>query len=161
MNLVHNWDNRAIVTTASIAKMKYSQRDLITENMKPIYDALKKGKHLQTVKGQFVRYFELAAAQPVRCYELHGQAIETLLAQVVGDMKPKELKEKIDSSTLGTLNKYLAMLRTFITEEMDEKLSCVLEATNAQPPVPSPPPHPFPPPHVTQGRPSQKILTRC
>ena len=143
MNFVHNWDNRAIVSTASIAKMKYSQRDLITENMKPIYDALKKEQHLKTVKGQFVRYYEMAAAQPVRCYELHGKAIETLLAQVVGDMKPKELKERIDSSTLGTLNKFLNMLRTFVAEEMDEKLSCVLGATHTQPP-PVPSRHPLP-----------------
>ena len=123
-NLVHNWDNRAIVTASTIAKMKYSQRDLITENMKPITDVLKKTQHLATVKGQFRGYFESAASEPVRCYEKHGEAIATLMKQSVGDMTPKELKVKINESSLGKLNKYLGMLRTFVAEEMDEKIRC-------------------------------------
>ena len=42
MNFVHNWENKSIIAPATIAKMIYSQRDLITENMKPIHDALKR-----------------------------------------------------------------------------------------------------------------------
>ena len=64
----------------------------------------------------------MASSQPVRCYEMHGQSIESLLKSVVGDMTPKELKEKQNDSSLGKLNKYLGMLRTFITEEMDAKI---------------------------------------
>ena len=122
LNLVHNWDNRGIVSAATIAKMKHSQRDLITENLKPIHDALSKGRHLTTVKGQFRSYFETAASAPVCCYETNGKSIETLLGQVVGDMQPKELKVKVNDSTIGKLNKYLVMLRTFVSEEMDAKI---------------------------------------
>ena len=122
MNLVHSWDNRSVVTASSIAKMKHSQRDLITENMKPIHDALAKKKHRCTVKGQFTSYFESAASNPVYCYEKNGKSIETLLGQVVGDMMPKDLKTTVNDSTLGKLNKYLGMLRTFVTEEMDSKI---------------------------------------
>ena len=49
LNYVHNWDNRAVVSASTISKMKYSQRDMITENMKPILDELKKKHHLSTV----------------------------------------------------------------------------------------------------------------
>jgi hypothetical protein len=68
LNLVHNWDNRSIVSAATISKMKHSQRDLITENMKPIHDVLSKAKHLSTVKGQMRGYFESAASEPVRSH---------------------------------------------------------------------------------------------
>ena len=122
MNLVHNWENRSVVSASTIARMKHSQRDLITECMKPIYDVLKKSQHLATVKGQFRGYFEKAAAEPVRCWEEHGTAIETLMQQTVGDMTAKDLKAKVNDSTLGKLNKYLNMLRTFVQEEMDAKI---------------------------------------
>ena len=123
MNLVHNWDNRSIVSATTIATMKYSQRDMITETMKPILHALKTPQHLNTVKGQLRSYFESAAAEPVCCFEKNGQAIEALLEQSVGGMVPKEFKQTINGSTLGKLNKYVGMLRTFVSEEMDEKLS--------------------------------------
>jgi hypothetical protein len=123
LNLVHNWENRAVVSAKTIAQMKYSQRDLITANMIPILHALKTPQHLNTVKGQFRGYFEMAASEPVRCYEENGKAIDTLLEQSVGGMAPKELKQTVNDSTLGKLNKYVGMLRTFVTEEMDEKLS--------------------------------------
>ena len=124
MNFVHNWENKSIIAPATIAKMIYSQRDLITENMKPIHDALKKEHHLKTVKGQFKGYFETAVSEPVLCWEKNGQAIETLINQTVGDMNPKDLKKTINDSTVGKLNTYLDMLRTFVAEEMDEKIRC-------------------------------------
>ena len=105
--------------------MKHSQRDLITENMKPIFNALHAENHMTTVKGQFRGYFEMAAAEPVRCYETNGEKIEKLLHDTIGEMKPKEFKTKINDSTLGKLNKYLGMLRTFVMDEMDEKIMCV------------------------------------
>ena len=42
MNLVHAWDNRAILKQTTINTMKRSQRDMITEQMIPILDAIKK-----------------------------------------------------------------------------------------------------------------------
>ena len=118
MNYVHNWENRTVVSASTIAKMKYSQRDMITENMRPIVRALNEKHDLKTVKTQFRGYFE-SCMEPVRCMEINGKNIESLLARVVGDMTPKELKSKVNDSTLGKLNKYLHMLRTFMTEEMD------------------------------------------
>ena len=132
MNFVHSWDNRAIVSASTIAKMKYSQRDLITECMKPIYDELKKAKHLSTVKGQFRTYFESAAAEPVRCYEKNSEAILTLLKYNVGDLTAKELKTKVNDSQIGKLNKYLGMLRTFVAEEMDAKIRCALRGAGGR-----------------------------
>ena len=131
LNLVHNWDNRAVVPQSTINKMKLSQKDLITETMKPVSDVLKKKRDLVTVKGQFRSLFETAAAAPFACYETNGKSIESLLTRVVGDMTPKELKAKINESTLGSLNKYLGMLRTFVAEEMDAKIRCA----TACPPV--------------------------
>ena len=133
MNFVHNWENKSIIAPATIAKMTYSQRDLITDNMKPIHDALKKQHHLKTVKGQFKGYFETAISDPVLCWERNGQAIETLINQTVGDMNPKDLKKTINDSTVGKLNKYLDMLRTFVAEEMDEKIRC---GSCCHPPIP-------------------------
>jgi hypothetical protein len=125
MNLAHNWDNRSIVTAATISKMKHSMKDLITENIKPILDVLKSPKHLQTVKGTFVNYFSASAADPVRCYEAHGTAIETLMTHTLGGMLPKDFKTTINDSTLGKLNRYLAILRTFFAEETDAKIRCM------------------------------------
>ena len=122
MNLIHNWENRAVVPASTIAKMKYSQRDLITENMKPIYDELKKKQHLNTVKGRFSHLFETAVTEPVRCYEKNGKELETLIVETCGDMAASELKKKVNDSKLGKLNKMLGWLRTFVEEEMDEKL---------------------------------------
>ena len=118
MKYVHNWENRGVVSATTIAKMKYTQRDMITENMRPIVHVLSEKHDLKTVKTQFRGYFE-SCMEPVRCMELHGKNLESLLARVVGDMTPKELKSKVNDSTLGKLNKYLGMLRTFMTEEMD------------------------------------------
>ena len=100
--------------------MKYSQRDMITENMRPIVHVLsEKNKHdLKTVTTQFRGYFE-SSMEPVRCMEMHGAHLQTLLNRVVGDMTPKELKSKVNDSTVGKLNKYIEMLRTFMTEEMN------------------------------------------
>jgi hypothetical protein len=124
MNLVHNWDNRSIVSQQVINKMQHSQKNLITEHMKPIYEALKKAQHLTTVKGQFRGLFETAASEPVRCWEKNGEQIEKLMHYTVGDMSPRELKVKINDSTLGKLNKYVSWLRAMISEETDEKVRC-------------------------------------
>ena len=129
MNLVHNWDNRAIVSQANINKMKHSQKDLITEHMRPIVLELGKAKHLSTVKGQFRNYFDTAAHEPVRCFELHGVHIESLLQQTVGDILPVQLKTAVNDSTLGRLNKYLLWLRAFASEEMDAKIRHDLKHT--------------------------------
>ena len=128
MHFVRNWEDRRIISASTIAQMTYSQRDLITECMKPILDVLNKEQHLKTVKGQFRGYFEMAVSEPVRCWEKNGVAIETLMNTVVGDMKPKDLKTTINSTTIGKLNKYLGMLRTFVKEEMDENIRCANSA---------------------------------
>jgi hypothetical protein len=132
MKLVQNWDNRTLVPQATIAKMKYSQRDMITANMKPITDVLSKEKHLSTVKGQFRGYFETASSHPVECFEKKGTEIEKLLKDTIGDMNPKDFKQTINDSALGRLNKYLGMLRTFVSEEMDERVRCVLRVGPSQ-----------------------------
>ena len=126
MNLVHNWTNRSIVKQAIVNSMKRSQRDMITEQMIPIIDAIKKKQHLHTVKGQLKSLFETpsAVAEPVRCLEVNGQQIEALMTLSIGDMNAVQLKTATNESTLGKLNKFLGMLRTFMTEEMDEKLRC-------------------------------------
>ena len=59
--------------------------------------------------------------EPVRCWEVHGQNIEATMATVLGGMAASELKKTINDSTLGKLNKYLAVLRTYIEEELDSK----------------------------------------
>ena len=59
--------------------------------------------------------------EPVRCWEEHSKHIETLMGTVLGDMKGGELKTAINDSTIGKLNKYLAVLRTYIEEELDSK----------------------------------------
>ena len=122
MNYVHSWENRSVVSASTIAKMKYSQRDMITETMRPIVHVLSEKHDLKTVKSQFRGYFE-SCIEPVRCWETNGKNIESLLARVIGDMTPKTLKSTVNDSTLGKLNKYLFMLRTFMIEEMDVKRS--------------------------------------
>jgi len=96
---------------------------MITANMKPITDVLSKEKHLSTVKGQFRGYFETASSHPVECFEKKGTEIEKLLKDTIGDMNPKDFKQTINDSALGRLNTYLGMLRTFVSEEMDERVS--------------------------------------
>eukprot|EP00966_Prymnesium_polylepis_P051694 1196896-Prymnesium_polylepis.1 len=88
MNLVHNWTNRGIIKQSTINSMKRSQRDMITEQMIPILDAIKKKQHLNTVKGQLKSLFETpsAVAEPVRCLEVNGQQIEALMTLSIGDM---------------------------------------------------------------------------
>ena len=54
--------------------------------------------------------------EPVRCWEEHSKHIETRMGTVLGDMKGGELKTAINDSTIGKLNKYLAVLRTYIEE---------------------------------------------
>ena len=126
MNLVHNWDNRNIVPMKTITTMKYSQRDLITESMIPILHVLKTSKdHLATVKGALIRCFSSATYEPVRCHQLNGPEIEKLMSENIGDMAACELKVKVNDSKLGSINKYVGMLRTFVTEEMDVKIRCV------------------------------------
>ena len=43
------------------------------------------------------------------------------MATVLGGMAASGLKKTINDSTLGKLNKYLAVLRTYIEEELDSK----------------------------------------
>ena len=57
MHYVHNWETRQIVSASAIAKMKYSQRDMITENMRPILHVLKDEHYLKQTKGQFRNLF--------------------------------------------------------------------------------------------------------
>ena len=122
MHLVHNWDNRSIVPAKTINSMKQSQSHMISKEMRPIMEVLKKEQHFKTVKGQFKHYFETAIAEPVRCWEEHGTQLESLMARVSGGMSPKEFKKTINDSTIGTLNKYLMILRTYLEEETDPKL---------------------------------------
>ena len=56
MNYVHSWENRSVVSASTIAKMKYSQRDMITETMRPIVHVLSEKHDLKTVKSQFTLF---------------------------------------------------------------------------------------------------------
>ena len=47
------------------------------------------------------------------------------MTHTLGGMLPKELKTTINDSTLGKLNRYLAILRTFFAEETDAKIRCM------------------------------------
>ena len=95
---------------------------MISKEIKPICDELKKVQHLKTVQGQYKSYME-SSHEPVRCWENHGKSIETLMDTVVGGMAASQLKKAINDSTIGKLNKYLEILRTYIEEELDPKHS--------------------------------------
>ena len=129
MNLVHNWDQRAIVTAKAINEMKYSQKNMIVHDIKPILAAVKVPNHeMTTTKGSFRNLFETAASEPVRCWETNGDRIEGLISQTIGGMKAKYFKVEVNDSTLGKLNKYLAVLRTYVSEEMDPGLRYAADA---------------------------------
>ena len=127
-NLAINWETRAIVPYQTINKMNHPLKLMITNEMRPIMAELEKKMHLKTVKGQFKGYFE-SSMEPVRCWEEHSKHIET--RTVLGDMKGGELKTAINDSTIGKLNKYLAVLRTYIEEELDPKHRSALPAAGS------------------------------
>ena len=120
MHLAQNWETRAIVPYTTINKMNHPLKLMITNEIRPIMAELDKKQHLKTVKGQFRGYFE-SSMEPVRCWELHGKNIESLMDTVLGGMNRSWTKSTINDSTLGKLNKYLAVLRTYIEEELDSK----------------------------------------
>jgi hypothetical protein len=120
MNLAHNWENRTIVPYQKINKMNHPLKNLIANEIRPMMAEVQKKHHLNTVKGQFRGYFE-SSHEAVRCWEQNGKHIESLLGTVLGGMKAGELKKTINDSTIGKLNKYLAILRTYIEEELDPK----------------------------------------
>ena len=100
--------------------MNHPLKLMITNEIRPIIAELDKKQHLKTVKGQFRGYFE-SSMEPVRCWELHGNHIEAVMDTVLGGMTSSGLKKTINDSTIGKLNKYLAVLRTYIEEELDSK----------------------------------------
>ena len=120
MHLAQNWETRAIVPYTTINKMNHPLKLMITNEIRPIIAELDKKQHLKTVKGQFRGYFE-SSMEPVRCWELHGNHIEAVMDTVLGGMTSSGLKKTINDSTIGKLNKYLAVLRTYIEEELDSK----------------------------------------
>ena len=120
MNLVHNWEKRAIVSASMISKLNKPLLHMVSKEIRPIVAEVEKKQHLKTVKGQFKGYFE-SSHESVRCWEEHGDHIEQLMDSVVGGMKASELKKTINDSTIGRMNKYLAVLRTYIEEELDPK----------------------------------------
>ena len=120
MHLAHNWETRSIVAYTTVNKMNHPQKQMISKEMRPILLELEKKQHLATVKGQFRGYFE-SSHEPVRCWEEHGAHIEKLMDTILGGMKASELKKTINDSTMGKFNKYLAVLRTYVEEEMDPK----------------------------------------
>jgi len=122
MNLAHNWENRAVVPAKRISSMNKPLLHMISKEIRPIIAELNKKMHLKTVKGQFKGYFE-SSHEPVRCWEEHGTHIESLIDTVLGGMKPSEFKKTINDSTIGKLNKYLEILHTYITDEIQEKHS--------------------------------------
>ena len=76
---------------------------------------------MKTVKAQFSGYFEFSQ-EAVRCWEKEGDHIEYLMNSVTGNMLPSNFKTEINDSYIGKLNKYLAVLRTYVEEEMEEKI---------------------------------------
>ena len=93
-------------------------------------------------------------------------SVSTLKRHKTRSSRSKQPKCTDPTGQLNVSNRKVAklLLPTAVEQPNGHMMNMVtkeLEATNAQPPVPSPPPHLLPPPHVTQGRPSQKILTRC
>ena len=126
MHLARNWETRGIVPLTTINTMNHPQKNMISKEIKPILDELGKGdSHFNTTTGQFRKYFE-SSHEPVRCWEKdeNGEKIEALIARTVGDMNPTELKTKINDSYIGKLNKFLAILTTYVQEEMDPKHRC-------------------------------------
>eukprot|EP00966_Prymnesium_polylepis_P330867 7386471-Prymnesium_polylepis.1 len=64
LDMVHNWENRAVVPYQKINKMNHPLKLMITNEIRPILAELEKtGHHMKTVKGQFRGYFE-ASAEP-------------------------------------------------------------------------------------------------
>ena len=120
MHLAQNWETRSIVPYKTINTMNHPLKLMLTNEIRPIMAELEKKMHLKTVKGQFRNYFE-SSMEPVRCWEVHGKNIEATMATVLGGMAASGLKKTINDSTLGKLNKYLAVLRTYIEEELDSK----------------------------------------
>ena len=132
MHLALNWESRAIVSATVVSKMNHPQKNMITKEIRPIMLELEKKNHLTTVKGQFRGYLQ-NSHESVRCWEEHGNHIETLMDTVLGGMKESEFKKTINDSTLGKLNKYLAILRTYIEEEMDPKHRSAARSIRARP----------------------------
>ena len=121
MGLAQNWESRSVVTGSTISKMSYSMKNMITRDMRPILHVLNDKQHMKTVKAQFRGYFEFSQ-EAVRCWEKEGDHIEYLMNAVTGNMLPSKFKTEINDSYIGKLNKYLAVLRTYVEEEMDENI---------------------------------------
>jgi hypothetical protein len=120
MNLVHNWNNRAVLPQSKLNGLAKPLQHMVAKEMKPLLDDLKKEHDIKTVAGQFKGYFS-DEHNPVVCWETNKTHILSLLDQTVGDMKPKDLKTTINKSTLGK-NEQVAMLRNYIAIETDEKI---------------------------------------
>jgi pyruvate/2-oxoglutarate dehydrogenase complex dihydrolipoamide acyltransferase (E2) component len=121
MNYVHSWSNRALLKQEKINALCREMKHMVPKEMKMIVDELKKEHDIKTTTGQFTSLFA-DAHTPVICWEQNGGKIQALLDVTVGDMIEKNLKKTINASKLGTLNKYVAMLRNYIMIEINEKI---------------------------------------
>ena len=122
MHLVTNWNNRSIIKQSDINGQCREIKQMVPNEMKAILLELSKQHDIKTTTGQFKGLFADAAHSPVQCWENNGSKIDALLDTVVGNISPKNLKKAINSSKLGTLNKYVSILRNYITVEADEKI---------------------------------------
>ena len=133
MNLVHNWTNKSVLPQSKINGLCKSVSHMVATEMVPILNELKKEHDVKTITGEFKTLFADAIIEPVLCWERNGDKIEAKLDQVTGGMAPRDLKKEINSSTLGRLNHFLAVLQCYIKEETDARCVC------ASPPVPGHP----------------------
>ena len=82
MNLVHTWDNRALLPQSKINGLCREMKHMVPNEMKMILDELKKVHDMATTAGQFISLFANAHT-PVLCWEQNGTKIEKLLDATV------------------------------------------------------------------------------
>ena len=121
MTLVHNWNNKAVLPQSKINGLCKSVMHMISKEMVVILNDLKKEHDVKTLSGEFKGLFADAVFNPIVCWEHNGDKIEAKLDQVTGGMNPRDLKKEMNSSILGRLNHYVAVMQCYIKEEMEAR----------------------------------------
>ena len=136
MKYVNQWSNPAIVSTKTKNQMKFSQKNMIANEMVPILAMLKSSaKHLSTVEGQFRNLFD--GSDLAVLWEAKGQQIKTLWSSVTGGEGTRALKKLENDSIIGKINKFIGVCRTYMEEETEAR-----HRRNGNTPLPSVPPSP-------------------
>ena len=133
MKYANPWSNPAIVSTKTKNQMKFSQKNMIANEMVPILAMLKSSaKHLSTVEGQFRNLFD--GSDLAVLWEAKGQQIETLWSSVTGGEGTRALKKLENDSIIGKINKFIGVCRTYMEEETEAR-----HRRNGNTPLPSAP----------------------